>query len=117
MIFPARPPAGHFTKHTMMNINNNQQAVHLPLYLILKRLRKEAGIVQAEIAEQLRVTSEAVAQWERGHRRPCLDKLPRLAKILGIEPRALCLWALAEFHPCFYDAVFGAEERRGSVAA
>ena len=36
-----------------------------------------------------------------------LSKIPRLAKALQIDARELCAKALEEFHPAFYDTLFG----------
>ena len=79
----------------------------MPLHRILQRRREELALKQAEVAEALRVTPESIGLWERGARRISLDRLPRLAQVLRVDPRSLCLTALAEFHPCFHAALFG----------
>ena len=38
-----------------------------------------------------------------------LDKLPRLAAILQLNPKDLCRLALFEWHPRLYATLFGAE--------
>ena len=81
--------------------------VHTPLHCIMQRRRAELALKQAEIAEALHVTPESIGLWERGARRISLDKLPRLAQVLRVDPKGLCLTALAEFHPCFHAALFG----------
>ncbi len=94
-------------------MTNNNQAndttnTALPLHLVLRQRREELGLRQADIAEVLRITAESVTQWERGRRRMELDKLPRIAEILKLSARDICERALAEFHPRFYAALFGA---------
>lgn len=75
--------------------------------MLLRRRREELSLSQAEIAEVLRVTPEAVGQWECSRRRMTLDKIPQLAEVLKLEPKYLCATALAEFHPRFHAALFG----------
>jgi len=78
-----------------------------PLNALLRRRRLELGLFQAEVAEALHVTPEAVTLWEGGRRRMDLSKVPRLAVILEIDPKELCTKALSEFHPLFYATLFG----------
>ena len=48
-------------------------------------LRKEKGMTQMELAEQLGVTDKAVSKWERDLSCPDVNSLPTLAKVLGIS--------------------------------
>lgn len=48
-------------------------------------LRKERGMTQAELADQMNVTDKAVSKWERDLSCPDVGSLPRLAEILGIS--------------------------------
>jgi transcriptional regulator with XRE-family HTH domain len=77
-----------------------------PLHTLLRRRRQELSLLQADIAEALNVSPECVTLWECGRRRMELSKIPRLARALHIDPRALCAKALAEFHPAFYATLF-----------
>jgi DNA-binding XRE family transcriptional regulator len=52
----------------------------VPLRILLRRRRQELGLLQAQVAEKLRVSPESVVQWEGGHRRMELGKVPRLWK-------------------------------------
>ncbi len=79
----------------------------MPLHLILRRRRQELRLNQAHVAEALNITPEAVSLWESGKRRMELDKLPRLAEILVLEKRDLCLAVLHQFHPRLYAELFG----------
>jgi transcriptional regulator with XRE-family HTH domain len=78
-----------------------------PLHTRLRRRRQELSLRQADVAEALHVSPEAVTLWESGHRRMELAKLPRIAEALQIDARELCIQALAEFHPAFFHTLFG----------
>ena len=78
-----------------------------PLHMMLRRRRKELHLRQADVAESLNVTPEAVTLWEGGHRRMELSKIPRLARALQIDPKELCIKALQEYHPAFFQTLFG----------
>lgn len=64
---------------------------------------------QAQIAAELNVGPESVCLWETGRRRIELDKLPRLAAALQLNPADLCRLALFERHPSLYVTLFGFE--------
>ena len=51
----------------------------------IARLRKARGITQAELAEQLHFTYQAVSNWERGMSEPDSDTLLRLAVFFGVS--------------------------------
>ena len=48
-------------------------------------LRKEKGMTQLELAEQMGVTDKAVSKWERDLSCPDVSSLPKLAQILGVS--------------------------------
>lgn len=50
----------------------------------LKRLRKERGLTQAELAEQLFVSRSAVAKWENGLGLPSEETMAALEEIFGV---------------------------------
>jgi transcriptional regulator with XRE-family HTH domain len=89
-----------------MNLNGTISSA-VPLHVLLRRRRTELKLLQAQIAEALKVTPECVTLWEAGRRRMELSKLPRLAEVLQVDAKALCAKALAEFHPLFYYTLFG----------
>ena len=51
----------------------------------LARVRREQGLTQAELAEQLHVTDKAVSRWERGVGLPDINTLEPLADALGLS--------------------------------
>lgn len=48
----------------------------------IRESRKKAGITQGELARQIHVTQQAVAQWESGETTPRAAILPKLAAAL-----------------------------------
>ena len=47
----------------------------------LKKLRKEAGLTQVDVAEKLGISQPAYASWERGVKKPTQENLIKLSKI------------------------------------
>jgi DNA-binding transcriptional regulator YiaG len=86
-----------------------------PLHTLLRRRRQELNLRQADVAAALNISAEAVTLWESGRRRMELAKLPRIAQVLQLDARELCLRALAEFYPTFHNTLFG-PRNSGSVS-
>jgi transcriptional regulator with XRE-family HTH domain len=55
----------------------------------LKKLRREKGLSQNELADQMFVSKAAVSRWENGNRLPDAAMINRLSKILGVDIRIL----------------------------
>jgi transcriptional regulator with XRE-family HTH domain len=51
----------------------------------ITRARKKANLSQAELAQQVSISSQAVGKWERGESMPDIMTLNRLAEILGVD--------------------------------
>lgn len=51
---------------------------------LIARLRKEKGMTQQELAQQLGITDKAVSKWERSLSCPDISILPQVAEILGV---------------------------------
>lgn len=49
---------------------------------IISTLRKEKGMTQKDLAEQMGVTDKAVSKWERNLSCPDVTTIPRLAEVL-----------------------------------
>ena len=49
----------------------------------LKKLRKENGMNQAELAEKIGVKQNTVSGWEKGVRHPGIQMLLKLASVFG----------------------------------
>ena len=52
----------------------------------LAKLRKDAGMSQAELARRLSLTQSLISRFEQGQRRMYDDMLAATAKILGVTP-------------------------------
>ena len=50
----------------------------------LAAARKERGMTQREVAEQLNVSFQAVSLWERGETSPDIDKLAEIASLYQV---------------------------------
>lgn len=51
---------------------------------IIRNLRKEKKITQAELAKRLGIAPTAVSAWERNENRPLMDKLTTIAEIFNV---------------------------------
>jgi len=51
----------------------------------IRDCRIKAGLRQADIADALHITSQAVSKWERGETAPDISVLPQLASILAVS--------------------------------
>jgi transcriptional regulator with XRE-family HTH domain len=52
---------------------------------LVYRLRTEAGLTQAELAQRMKTTQSAIARMEGGGTRPSLDTLEKLAVAVGAD--------------------------------
>lgn len=55
----------------------------------LVRLRKKAGLSQAEVSEELDVSRQAVTKWETGASRPSTENLQCLSKLYNVPLETL----------------------------
>lgn len=51
----------------------------------LKKLRKDTGLTQVDVAEKLGISQQAYASWERGMKKPTQDNLVKIAQILNVS--------------------------------
>ena len=52
---------------------------------LIYQLRKEKGMKQKQIADQMYISDKTISKWERGQGCPDISLLPELAQILGIN--------------------------------
>ena len=52
---------------------------------LIAELRKERGMTQAQLAEQMGVTDKAVSKWERNLSCPDISSIPKLAEVLEVS--------------------------------
>ena len=55
------------------------------LGMMISTLRKEKGMTQLELAEQMGVTDKAVSKWERDLSYPDINSIPKLAEIFEVS--------------------------------
>ena len=77
-----------------MNENPTIAVTEPRLHVLLRRRRQELSLLQADVAEAVRVSPESVTMWESGRRRMELCKLPRLAAALQIDAKGLVARAM-----------------------
>lgn len=63
--------------------------------------RKKINLSQAELAQQVSISSQAVGKWERGESLPDITTLNRLAEILGVDLN----YFSENFHPIAQETV------------
>lgn len=51
----------------------------------LKKLRKDAGLTQVDVANKLEISQPAYASWERGIKKPTQDNLVKIAQVLNVS--------------------------------
>jgi len=54
---------------------------------IVRRVRHEATLTQADLADRIGTTQSAVSRWERGHDEPRLETLARIVRACGFRLR------------------------------
>lgn len=57
----------------------------MSFYKKLYQLRKEKGLSQEALAEQLNTTRQAISKWENGQGLPEIEKLIMLSNIFGVS--------------------------------
>lgn len=51
----------------------------------LKKLRKDTGLTQVDVAEKLGISQPAYASWERGVKKPTQENLVKIAQIFNVS--------------------------------
>lgn len=81
--------------------------------LMLKEIRKKAGVTQTSLAKELGVDTKTVGNWERGETIPNALQVWACAVALGTDPNSVLGWY--EEHP--RDALPADEAHRQIVSA
>ena len=81
-LLPLTPPAH-------VAISDDDRTFLIELGARITRLRKDQGITQVQLAEQLGVSQQTVTAYESGKRRVPISHLPRLAALLGVSVEGL----------------------------
>jgi transcriptional regulator with XRE-family HTH domain len=55
----------------------------------LKEAREYSGLTQDQVAEFVGVAVQTVKDWENARKTPKLERIPRLAEVLGVSPGRL----------------------------
>ena len=67
------------------NIFTGGFVLEIPLGRNIRQLRLERGMTQRQLAWHLRVSTQAVSKWERGHAYPDLSLLIPLARLFDVS--------------------------------
>ena len=59
------------------------------LGMMISSLRKEKGMTQLDLADEMGVTDKAVSKWERDISCPDINSIPKLADVLGVSVEEL----------------------------
>lgn len=57
----------------------------------IRKLRKQAGLTQEELAEKLEVARSTITQWETGWSSPRMGMIQKLSEAFGVAPAELLL--------------------------
>ncbi len=70
----------------------------------IAQYRRQKGLSQETLAQQLGISRQSVSKWERGEALPETDKLPALAQALGVSLDTLLTGQQPESEPSFPPA-------------
>lgn len=79
----------HSLSPAAVAISDDERAFFIQLGARINRLRKDQGITQVQLAEQLGVSQQTITAYESGRRRVPISNLPRLATMLGASIETL----------------------------
>lgn len=64
-----------------------------PVYALLRKLRRAKGLSLQQFEEQHGIAAVVVGSWERGDRKPSIDRVDEVLRIYGYELRAVPIGA------------------------
>ena len=83
---------------------------------LIEQMRKEKNMTQADLADAVGVSKQAVSNWERGKRCPDVTLIEDLSRVLGVSPAEIIRGERAPESsvsaPEVTQLVFEAEHRR-----
>lgn len=68
-----------------------------PLAQLIRSAREAAGLSQEQVAKAVGVSQGAVSMWEVGQSRPALNRISRIADVLGIDDGELTRAAQVQY--------------------
>ena len=71
----------------------------------LRKIRKDRGLTQVQLAQMVHVDQTAISQWERGITQPRLKNCLQLAKILKCNVEDICTGTTEALH-CRVEDIF-----------
>lgn len=66
---------------------------------LIKELRREKGLTQKELSQELGISPKTVSKWETGHGFPDIDMISNLSEILGVDISKLLEGKMPEIKP------------------
>lgn len=52
---------------------------------LIREMREIRGMSQLQLAEKLKITQQAISQYENGFRNPKIETLTKIAEVLGFK--------------------------------
>lgn len=83
----------------------------------IRRVRKKAGLTQAELANRLGISAAGIAQWENNIRNPKLETIKRIASALGVSQFELLRPVMENDADFVYSDWFGEMTDEDIIAA
>lgn len=68
-----------------MKVAGGEQMNYSKIGSLISTLRKEKGLTQKELAEQMHLSDRTISKWERGQGCPDVSLLPELSALLGVN--------------------------------
>ncbi len=66
---------------------------------LIAQLRREKGLTQKEVAENLGICAKTVSKWETGHGFPDVSFITELSKMFGVDPSKLLEGEMPKIKP------------------
>jgi len=70
---------------TMMDVSGGESMNYSKIGNLILQLRKEKGLTQKELANEMHISDRTISKWERGQGCPDVSLLPELSALLGVN--------------------------------